>query len=98
LQGLADSDLIWLKESKDYRKLLKEAIEAKGWKDNTDDPDQTSDLVHEELWWDVCAIVNELAQMVLDEREKKQKFLDEVRRELQDAIDNLSPEKFEEYY
>jgi hypothetical protein len=99
LEELANGDLIWVKPSDHYRKLLKESIEQKGWDySKLEDDNECNDICHDNLWYDVCAIVNDLAQLVLDEREKRAKFLDELKRELKGTLNNLSSKKFDEFY
>jgi hypothetical protein len=99
LEELANNDLIWVKPSDHYRKLLKESIEQKGWDySKLEDGNECNDICHDDLWYDVCAIVNDLAQLVLDEREKRAKFLDELKRELKGTLNNLSSKKFDEFY
>lgn len=69
LQELADADLIWVNKSEYYQGILKKSIENKGWDySQLDHGNQCSDIIHEELWWDVCKIVNDLAQLILNER------------------------------
>lgn len=90
LQELANADLIWPKKSQVYRDALKNSLQNKGLDISIlEDPDMENDWVHEELWWDVCAIVNDLAQMVLDEREKTATILKEAQRDLQDCIQQI---------
>lgn len=99
LEELANDDLIWVKPSDHYRKLLKESIEQKGWDySKLEDGNECNDICHDDLWYDVCAIVNDLAQLVLDEREKRAKFLNELKRELKGTLSNLSSKKFDEFY
>ena len=99
LQELADADLIWVKKSEYYRKLLRQSVINKGWDDSKlDDGNEENDLVHDELWWDVCEIVSDLAQLVLDEREKRAKFLSELKDELKSTMSKLSSKRFDEYY
>lgn len=99
LEWLANDNLIWVKKSEHYRKILKKSIEAKGWDySQLEAGDQCSDVIHEELWWDVCEIVNDLAQLVLDEREKRAKFLNELKDELKNTMGNLTSKRFDEYY
>jgi hypothetical protein len=79
LEYLANADLIWVKKSTYYKKLETDILKENKipCKENENDfKDYPCDeLVHEELWWDVCEIVNDLAQLVLDEREKRAKIL-----------------------
>lgn len=90
LTELANEELIWPKGSAFYRKLLKKSLENKGLDISIlEDPDCENDWVHEELWWGVCKIVNDLAQMVLDEREKTTTILKEAEQDLQNCIQQL---------
>lgn len=96
LEELANDDLIWVKPSQHYRKLLKESIEQKGWDySKLEDANEDNGIVHEELWWDVCDLVNDLAQLVLEEREKRTKFLDDLKSEMKStlkfAFQNFNP-------
>jgi len=99
LQKLANSNLIWVKKSEHYDKLLRQSVINKGWDaSKLEDMNEENDLIHEELWWDVCGIVNDLAQIVLDEREKRAKFLNELKSELKNTMNNLTSKRFDEYY
>jgi len=102
LEELANADCIWVKKSSYYTKLETDILKAnnipckKNDKDFEDYP--CDNFVHEELWWDVCEIVNDLAQLVLDEREKRAKFLNELKDELKNTMGNLTSKRFDEYY
>lgn len=99
LYELANADLIWPKKHSYYLGLLKESLNDKGFNySKLDDPNGSSDIIHDELWWDVCEIVNNLAQILLEERLKRKKFMDEVKEELQLAIRNLNDKRFNEFY
>lgn len=89
LQELADLDLIWPKKSTYYRNKLFASIKANKWNVDPEDPDCENNIVHEELWWDVCAIVNDLSQMVLDEREKTEEIKEDLLRTLKDTISQI---------
>lgn len=90
LEELAHLDLIWPKKSNYYRDILRESLKNKGWNPNKlADPDESSDIVHEQLWWDVCEIVNDLAQLVIDEREKRIEIRKELYSEFKTIIKSL---------
>lgn len=98
LQELADQELIYPEGSSHYRKLLSETISNNNWNVDLEDGNSENNIVHEEIWWDACKIINELAQLVLDEREKRKKYLTELRRTLTDVLDEISDKNFEDYY
>lgn len=86
LQELADADLVWPKAGKHYRNLLLQNIKANEWNIDPEDPQCENAIVHEELWWDVCEIVNDLAQMVLDERAKTEEIKKDLERTLKQTL------------
>ncbi len=99
LKELADSDLIWPKTSESYRLLLIEYVEQKGWDvSKLDDPNEDSNIEPVDLWYDLCEIINDLAQLVLDEREKRFKFLKELRQDLKNFQNQLSDKNYKNYY
>jgi hypothetical protein len=91
LQELADADLIWPKKSSVYREVVKEELMRVIEAENLDEylKDVGVDLVDEQLWWDVCGIVNDLAQLVLDEREKTNQIVKDLKRDLSDITSQL---------
>ena len=95
LEELINSELIWPRKSSVYRKLLNDSLISNGYDPSKlEEPGSTSDLIHEELWWDVCEIVNDLAQMVLDEREKREEFIKSIRQELKHSLSQLTLKNF----
>jgi hypothetical protein len=98
LKELANDDLIYPKPLKYYEVLLKESIKANEWNIDLDDGNAENNIHIDDLWYDCNKIINELAQLVLDERQKRIKFLDELKKELKDTISNLSSKKFDEFY
>lgn len=92
LQELVDVDLIWPKKGSIYHDKMNHELELLK---KTDDweayiNDTGVDLVHEELWWDCCEIINDLAQLVLDEREKTKRIISELKQTLKDTITDIN--------
>jgi len=86
LEYLADADLVWPKDIKHYTSLLKAAIKAKGWDYNRlEEGDMTDDVVSEHLWWDCCALINELAQALIDEQSKTSEIIVELKNALKEV-------------
>lgn len=98
LEQLANDELIRVKSPSYYRELEEAIFKAhdipfkKSGKDFNDYP--CDELVHEELWWDMCELVNDLAQLVLDERTKRSDFMNELKDELKNTIANLNAKRF----
>ncbi len=95
LQQLINWEVIYPKKSTYYRKRLKESIEAKGGDfSKYEDPEGESDLCHDELWYDVCDMVVELAQLLLDEREKRVEIINDLKETMRDSIRQLGAKQF----
>lgn len=96
LEELAKNSCIWVRDMSYYSKLKIKILKAGNIpypQRNSDHKDYPcDDLVHEQLWFDVCDIVNELAQLVLDEREKRAKFINI----LESTLADLNPKRFDE--
>jgi len=85
LKKLADSELIHPKGYKYYAELLQTFCDE----NKIIDEDVKMEIESWELWSDCCEVINHLAQLVLDEREKRSKFITDLKQELQSTIDNL---------
>lgn len=57
--------------------------------DLKENEDLVSDLTTFDHWSDLSAIISDLAEMLLDEREERDEVLKDARRDLQDSIRNL---------
>lgn len=57
--------------------------------DLKENEDLVSELSTFELWSDLSAIINDLAEMLLSERKEREEVLKDARRDLQDSIRNL---------
>lgn len=91
LEELANNTLIFKKPSAHYTRLLKKSLAAKGWDyEKLSQPNESHDICHTDLFFDLCEMVNELAQLVLDEREKRKTFLKDIKHEISAAIENAS--------
>ena len=91
LLNLVNTDLIFVKSPTHYDTLLRQSIEEKGWDYSMlQDDDQCNDIIHDELWFDACDLIRELAQLILNEREKKKEFIKGLEQELKYAIKQLS--------
>jgi len=92
LELLTRTPLIYPEPSKHYRKLLIESITEKGWDvSKLDAPDQSNDIMHDRLAFDLSEMINVLAQMVLDERMKLIAARAEIRDTLQQLMKELKP-------
>lgn len=91
LERLVDLDLFYPDEKTDYHKMQRDELETLRTVDNWDTylKDTGCDLVHEQLWWDCCEVINELAQLVLDEREKTNKIISDLKQQLASTINDL---------
>lgn len=92
LEELADADLIWPRKGAVYEDKVNTELQC--LRKNVDDwdgyiSDIGVDLVSEELWWDCCKIINELAQLVKDERDKTRVIVADLTRTLQDTISEI---------
>jgi len=57
--------------------------------DLKENEDLVSDLTTFDHWSDLSAIISDLAEMLIEEREEREEVLKDARRDLQDSIRNL---------
>lgn len=86
LQNLISCDLIRVRKSSYYENKLMRVI-----KDNGLDvsPDVISELEHEDAVWDLCGVIHVLAQIILDERDKRKSVIEELKNTIQASINEL---------
>jgi len=100
LQELATNELIYPRKYAYYSKLELQTLKEnniphrKSEKDTADYP--CDDLVSQELYWDVCELVNELAEELLAERQKRKKFIDSLKQDIRGHLNSLNDKYFEE--
>lgn len=98
LEELANEDLINPKGSRYYENLLKETIKNHHWNIDLNDGNASNNIHIDDLWYDCCEIINDLAQLVLDEREKRKNFLSELRHDLKNSLSQISDKNYKKYY
>ena len=88
LKELADDGLVYPQHREVYNEMLQSTLRAM-MGDSADgfmDGDHVLDLEPFEYVSDLSLMVNELAELVLEEREKYKSLMADVRRSLEDAI------------
>ena len=89
LKELAEGDLVLPQHRKAYNEMLKTTIQGMMGKEAADsimESDYVLDLEPFEYVSDLSLMVNELAELVLEEREKYKSLMADVKRSLEDAI------------
>ena len=92
LRELAEGDLVLPQHRKVYNEMLKTTIQKMMGKEAVDDimeSDYALDLEPFEYVSDLSLMVNELAELVLEEREKYKSLIADVRRSLEDSISDI---------
>lgn len=92
LKELADDGLVYPQHREVYNKMLQSTLrEMMG--DAADAPeneDYVSDIEPFEYVSDLSLMVNELAELILDERAETKRLLNDIKRSLEDSIDDLN--------
>jgi len=100
LQYLADNEIIYPKKYAHYEKIKNELFDKYSLprrKSTEEDEDFAFDeVVPEELFWDVCEIVNDLADILLEEKQKRGKFIENMKDDLKSYLYSLNNKHFEE--
>lgn len=89
LKELADDGLVYPQHRKVYNEMLRNTIQGMMGKEAADaimESDYGLDLEPFEYVSDLSLMVNELAELVLEEREKYKSLMADVKRSLEDAI------------
>jgi hypothetical protein len=89
LRELAEGDLVLPQHRKVYNEMLKNTIQGMMGKEAVDafmESDYALDLEPFEYVSDLSLMVNELAELVLEEREKYTSLLADIKRSLEDSI------------
>ena len=88
LRELADDGLVYPQHRNVYNEMLKNTLRAMMGEaaDDAKNEDYVLDIEPFEYVSDLSLMVNELAELVLDEREKYRSLIADVRRSLADSI------------
>jgi len=90
LEKWASGDLIILPNSEKYEEERDEILKAMmPGIDLKENEDLVSELTTFDHWSDLSAIISDLAEMLIEEREEREEVLKDARRDLQDSIRNL---------
>jgi hypothetical protein len=90
LKKWANGDLIILPNSEKYDEQRDDILMAMMPDiDLKENEDLVSDLTTFDHWSDLSAIISDLAEMLIEEREERDKVLRDARRDLQDSIRSL---------
>jgi hypothetical protein len=91
LRELSDDGLVYPQHRKVYNEMLKSTLRALMGEaaDDVMNEDYVLDLEPFEYVSDLSLMINELAELVLDEREKYKSLLADVRRSLEDSISDI---------
>jgi len=90
LKKWANGDLIILPNSEKYEEQRDDILMAMMPDiDLKENEDLVSDLTTFDHWSDLSAIISDLAEMLIEEREERDEVLKDARRDLQDSIRNL---------
>ena len=92
LRELADDGLVYPQHREVYNKMLRTTIQGMMGKEAVDDfmeSDYALDLEPFEYVSDLSLMINELAELVLEEREKYKSLMADIRRSLEDAISDI---------
>lgn len=92
LKELASDGLVYPQHRKVYNEMLKTTIQGMMGKDAADaimESDYGLDLEPFEYVSDLSLMVNQLAELVLDERGKHKSLMADVRRSLEDSISDI---------
>jgi hypothetical protein len=94
LEELAKGDLIYPQSLEVYNDMSREVL-----RDIMDDPVRASevedyismgDLMPFDYASDLCVIIGELAELLLEERQERQELFEDLKRTLQDSIDEIN--------
>lgn len=91
LRELADDGLVYPQHREVYNKMLYSTLRAMmGDAANApENEDYVSDIEPFEYVSDLSLMINELAELVLEEREKYKSLMADIRRSLEDAISDI---------
>ena len=92
LRELAEGDLVLPQHRKVYNEMLKNTIQGMMGKEAVDafmESDYALDLEPFEYVSDLSLMVNELAELILEERAETRRLLQEIKRSIEDSIDDI---------
>ena len=92
LKELADDGLVYPQHREVYNKMLRTTIQGMMGKEAVDDfmeSDYALDLEPFEYVSDLSLMVNELAELILEERAETRRLLQEIKRSIEDSIDDI---------